>query len=474
METADVRQTECRVSAFMGRLSGVFVTWEILFGFMKTSWLTIGLLVLAVGGTRGQVSQPDASYQITERGANRRVWQKTVCTTTPSGQTVAQDHSVTELATGLNYWDSNTGQWVESREQIDILPDGTAAATQGQHQAYFPGDIYECVVELVTPDGIRLQSRPIGLSYDDGTNTVLIAELKPSAGELIGANQIVYPDAFTDFRANLRYTYTKAGFEQDIVLLEQPPSPETCGLNPQTARLQVLTEFLSTSEPVQAARMIDPQNGVQDTTLTFGQMKMTRGTAFSIAGTVQAKGVAVSKSWQHLERRTFLVEELPVQTIDAQLRQLPVRESGEAAKNSPDTVRHKVSVTHLLPPTRLVRAGTHAVQLAKANLQPKQGVVLDYTIVTGSQSNFTFHSGSTYFVSGWLYLSGVTTFEEDAVIKQLNARLTIDENGSMDCQTSPEHPAIFTSANDDSVGETITNSTGLPSDWDADTSCKFT
>jgi hypothetical protein len=343
---------------FKGRFPGNVATSDSFFNSMKASWVIIGLLLLAAGGTQGQGSQPDAAYQITERGANQRIWQKTVCTTTPSGQTISQVHSVTELATGLHY--QKDGQWLESKEEINILPDGTAAATQGQHQAYFPGNIYEGAVELVTPDGVHMQSRPIGLSYDDGSNTVLIAELKSSTGELVGANQIIYPDAFTDFKADLRYTYTKAGFEQDFVLLEQPPSPETYGLNPQTARLQVLTEFLSTSEPVQAARMIDQQNGEQDTTLTFGQMKMTRGKAFSIGGSPQAKGVPVSKSWQHLEGRTFLVEEVPVQTIDAQLRQLPVRVNGETAMGSPDTVRHRVSASHLLPPARLVRAGTSA------------------------------------------------------------------------------------------------------------------
>ncbi len=93
------------------------------------------------------------------------------------------------------------GEWVESKEQIEILPNGTAAAIQGQHQAYFPGNIYNGVIELVTPDGKHLKSRPLGLSYDDGNHTVLISELKDSAGELVGSNQVVYPDAFTDFKA---------------------------------------------------------------------------------------------------------------------------------------------------------------------------------------------------------------------------------------------------------------------------------
>ena len=91
------------------------------------------------------------------------------------------------------------GQWVASREEIDILSNGTAAATNGQHQAYFPGDIYQGQIELVTPDGQQLHSRPLGLSYFDGNNSVLIAELKDSTGGLVGCNQVIYPDAFTDF-----------------------------------------------------------------------------------------------------------------------------------------------------------------------------------------------------------------------------------------------------------------------------------
>ena len=49
------------------------------------------------------------------------------------------------------------------------MPNGTAQAIDGQHQAYFPGDIYNGEIELVTPDGTQLHSRPMGLSYFDGT-----------------------------------------------------------------------------------------------------------------------------------------------------------------------------------------------------------------------------------------------------------------------------------------------------------------
>jgi hypothetical protein len=57
--------------------SGDFFKLNISFSSMKTSWVIIGLLLLAFSGTEGQVPQPDAAYQVTERGANQRVWQKT-------------------------------------------------------------------------------------------------------------------------------------------------------------------------------------------------------------------------------------------------------------------------------------------------------------------------------------------------------------------------------------------------------------
>ncbi len=176
---------------------------------------------------------PPTPYAITVQDGNSRVWQRTVYEQSRSGQVTGRKHSYTELATGLNHLVN--GQWVESSEQIDILPNGTAAAVNGQHQAYFPGDIYEGQIELVTPDGLHLKSRPVGLSYDDGTNTVMIAELTNSIGQVLGTNQVIYTNAFTDFAADLVYTYTKAGFEQDVILREQPPTPESLGLNPGTA-----------------------------------------------------------------------------------------------------------------------------------------------------------------------------------------------------------------------------------------------
>ena len=87
----------------------------------------------------------------------------------------------------------------------------------------------------------------LGLSYYDTAsgNSVLIAEIKDCAGKLVAPNEVLYEDAFSGLDADVRYTYTKGGFEQDVILRERPPGPEAWGLNPATARLVILTEFLS-------------------------------------------------------------------------------------------------------------------------------------------------------------------------------------------------------------------------------------
>jgi len=148
-------------------------------------------------------------YSIVQRDANSQVWQRQTYDLGPDGSIVTNFVSYNELATGLNHLIN--GQWVASKEEINISPDGSsAAATNGQHQVYFPGDIAQGVIDLVTPDGKQLQSRPICLSYDDGSNTVLIAVLTNSPGYLVGANQVMYPNAFPEVEAGLLYTYTKA------------------------------------------------------------------------------------------------------------------------------------------------------------------------------------------------------------------------------------------------------------------------
>jgi hypothetical protein len=193
---------------------------KFLFPIMKTSNLfLLSLLLTSSLGTRAQVAGTGSSsaatvpqptpWSITARDGNSATWQRTTYELSwPSGQTVAKQQTYKELATGLNFWN---GQWTPSSENIAILPNGTGAATNGQHQAYWPGDIYNGVIQLVTPDGLTLTSQPVALGYDDGSNTVLFAALTNSAGELLpSGNQVLYPNAFPGL-GDILYVNTLAG-----------------------------------------------------------------------------------------------------------------------------------------------------------------------------------------------------------------------------------------------------------------------
>jgi len=101
-----------------------------------------------------QFAQPTANqpaYSIVQNGPHSRVWQGVNTTTNADGSVQSKTSCYTELATGLNHLVA--GQWVESSETIQITPDG-AAATNGQHQVYFPANINTAGgIHLVMPDG---------------------------------------------------------------------------------------------------------------------------------------------------------------------------------------------------------------------------------------------------------------------------------------------------------------------------------
>src|ERR1041385_8292272 len=101
-------------------------------------------------------------YAVTERGDNYRIWEGTVYEASPRGS-APKTHRYTELATGLHF--QRNGQWHETIEKFELLPNGNGAcATNGPHQLYVPGDIYEGVIRAIGPDGRTQQMRPWGIS----------------------------------------------------------------------------------------------------------------------------------------------------------------------------------------------------------------------------------------------------------------------------------------------------------------------
>lgn len=205
-------------SNMRANLNGRISLWSFYSSFFaripKMNNLLIYTVFLAITGVAGLrahaqplttaaspigVSSPTA-YEIVRQDLNSRVWQQEVYEIGSNGDVLTNLNQYIELASGLNHWVG--GQLAPSVEEVDILLDGTAAATNGQHKAYFPTDIFEGEIELVTPDNKHLKSQPAALAYDDGSNTVLIAVLTNSIGQIINDNGVTYSNAFSGLNAD--------------------------------------------------------------------------------------------------------------------------------------------------------------------------------------------------------------------------------------------------------------------------------
>jgi hypothetical protein len=125
---------------------------------------------------------------------------------------------------------------------------------------------------------------------------------------------------------------------------------------------------------------------------------------------------------------------------------------------------HTASKHLKLPPQRLAQNTSKTMLIAKTE-SPTKGFVLDYQTLNSSISSYTFQGDTTYYISAAVS-SGTTTFEGGAVIKYTNgASLTISGPTAQSWKSDIYRPVIFTAIDDNSVGETISGSTGTPTNY---------
>ena len=425
---------------------------------------SIGMICLTVGMVflpHLLHAQTAGSFAVVEHGANYRVWQ----TTNNVGGT-NRVHKYTELATGM-YYTNSSGQWVESKEEIETFARG-AIARQGPYQVIFANNLNTAgAIDVQTPDGKRLRSNILGLAYNDDSTgqSVLIAQIQNSQGELISSNQVLYPDAFDGVvKADVRYTYRKGSFEQDVILRTQPPAPESFGLNPQTTEIEVLTEFINPPAAKVAEHKMKGRlqnNSLPDDEVDWGVMRIGHGRAFDLGEPQKnSSRVAVRRQYMTAQNRNALVEGLSMQSIQANLANLPQQTS--RAGNLPMLA----SKTMALPKTPLAQAGSMPMKLASASSSNK-GFVLDWLELNYNISDYTFQGNTTYFVSGGVYISGTATFEGGTILK-FPEDVPDGESGiallchNVVCDTTAYNPAVFTSQNDNSVGDGVDGSSGHP------------
>jgi hypothetical protein len=417
---------------------------------------------------------------VLDRGANFRVVQ------TEEGATY------TEMATGMHYWN---GQWQESREEIELLPQGGAIARQGQHIVAFNTVINaEVAVELVTSDNKRFRSRILGLAYVDVVSgqSTLIAVLKESVGEVAG-NVVVYPDAFDGegISADVRFTYTRYGFEQDVILRKNPPPPEDFGIEAKNARIQIWTAFTEPPQPRKkqivlrqeadpAVRQAMAHPDFTDEFLEFGAIQIGQGKAFAIENeAVPPEGmstVPVGKEWVAGDGMAFLVETVEYATIKPLLDTLP-RDMAAIQPKTPNRQTAALKSKSASSPGELAKlfaasrtnpliTAAPQMQLAQATRPKRPGVVLDYATLNVDTNNYTF-AAQTYYVSGPVQLGGTNTLMPGAVIKfatnTANASLKITGSGAkLNCLATPFRPAVLTGKDDNSAGENISGSNANP------------
>lgn len=412
---------------------------------------------------------------VVERGANFRVWERTVTELTADGRTTERKSSYTELGTAMHYWNGN--QWNESRARFRLLAGG-AVADEGPMQVIVgPDASHEPLLDVLTPDSKRFQASPRWLAYFDRATgqSSLIATVKPCEGQLLEPNVIVFPDAFDQFHAALRLTYQPWGVEQEVVLLESGPlRPADWGLNgdPANIVLEVWSEFHRSPEVRTIGTSIE--GGLEDVKLDFGGTQIGIGKSFSLGD--EDNSIAVGKTWTRVigenGPRQFLIEAVRQNDLAPLLAGLPQ----QARANNPGAgirglARRRPVVGRAgLLAQGIERLSTRAQRAQVAAIVPVRtglgaGVSIDYSLVT-TTSNLRLKGDTTYLVTNSVTLSGTTIIEGGAVLKFSNFTNTLAGRllltGPLVCETSPRFPAILTGTDDNTVGEAINGSTGVP------------
>ncbi|HTI72821.1 MAG TPA: hypothetical protein VMF06_22800, partial [Candidatus Limnocylindria bacterium] len=456
---------------------------------LSGAWLT-NALTGTVEGTRDDLP---------EKGLHHKHVRWVQRVTNEVGETLDVTNSYVHMQPGLHYLTTN-GQLAESRPVFEIK-DGVAIANRMQFKVRIGGNIASAgYLEVAMPDGRKLRSHLDALRYFDPVSgqAAIISTVKPTQAYIVGDNQVVFPNAFSNVTADVRYTISVAGIEQDVLVHPEAPlpAPEDFGLPSATARLEVISEFLNPPATLRRSSTNDPsatrvtRGGVlsrlraEDIDIDFGSMQIGEGSAFKVGSGTNGPPITVGKRWLRLNSagqvaaesetaaRQFLIEAVDVVAVEPVLPGESTTPGGAMLKRSGNRNVLVQSDFQAIPPLRessneeaSVRRDPPASLLA-ALAGPL--LVLDYVeqLNTGTHNNFTFLSGLTYFISGNHDFTGTTVLEGGAVIKmELWPQNTTPQHqmvihGPVVCKTSASLPLIITARDDDTVGAVHASSTG--------------
>ena len=441
-------------------------------------------------------------WQAVRRTGTETHWQTvTFRTNTVTGKLVTYTNFYVELGSHLNVPAAN-GAMVSADPGFQITATG-AEARRTAHQVFVPADIANGEgLRIVTPRGQAMTLHPLGLGYFDPTDgrSVLLDVVTNAVGWQTAANEIVFSNCFTRLKASIRIQNTRSGLEHDIILHERPEGPAAFGLS-SAARLEMLTEQLAGPTPgerkkflrqetdrTKLATMLDAH--FVDADLQFDGMRMITGKAFSTGrhtNKVATVPSPVGKSYWSIDGRRVLIEAVEHQRVAPALEKLPLATNGAPRQagvpvgggHIPRLAQHGRHIpsiasspggesldqrTAAIRRTDAFRSRTGSVGLL-ASAAGSSAFVLDYELLSDvGETNYVFRGNTTYLIDNPIPLYGTTTIEGGAVLKFYGlGGLEIMPGGSVVCDTTPYLPAVFTSWEDDSVGEIIADSSGVPS-----------
>ena len=418
-----------------------------------------------------QTTADNQPYSVVDRGPFYRVLQRTVSVTdSATGQVSQQVQSYTELEDGMNYL--SNGQWVEAQDLVETTPTG-AQAVHGQMKGSFSSDITSVgAITLSTPTE-TFQSHPIGLFYSDSASgkVAQLGSVQTSVGTLYPPNVIVFSNVLSGLRADLMLVWAKNGFEQNLVLKQNPPPPESFSMSSSSTTLQLWTAMDECPLPNEQ-RPVLLSSGLEDHILIFASTWFPVGAAFAFGNTPlppngqaaqvslirpsESGTVPVAKSLANISGQDVLIEEVRYTDLAPVLSQLPQASLTPKVHQTVELADRAGFLRHSQKPS----SASHPVQVALAQYVTK-GVVLDYPELSGNVNTYTFTNGTTYHIASTFEVGPGTAYLQANAVVKLDTNAYCLLYGNVSCSTSGS-PTVFTSSDDDDFGLTISTSTHKP------------
>jgi hypothetical protein len=446
------------------------------------SFAALALFLSASSLEAAEESQSRSPFQASERTLHSQKWESVTSQVDETGREVLVTNAYTEIRTFLNRFDQNAGEYVPASEGIEIV-DGFGVSRNTAYQLNVSGNqnAAEGAVDILMPDGKRMVLQCVGLAYyePETGNAVWIAEAKDSIG-IVEGNTVTWRDAFDDVRASIRVEARLDAVEHDVLIEEQLPDPALFGLTGKV-RLQVWHQVLKLPAASIRQEQVMRSDGIQepDSAVDFGTMMLDRGMAFPVDAERWGMGggnppkdkgaVHVSKEWVNIQGFDWLIETLPLEEALPQMQELP--EPAVAVKVDRQVLKEKMLASRKAgrsKPVSVAKAESKAEkQRTVASLQtgaykPTRGYLVDYITRSSGVTNHRWQGDTVYYISGPVTCSGTNTVFEAGTVLKYAANASVTINSALTWEATPYRPIIMTAKDDNSVGETISGSTGNP------------